>query len=101
MNSNQASSQMLKSKGDASSISNKVSSDKKNEEEEAEDQIKIDTNVIDDYLPTNYQKADDFNSREDDFELLEKEDLDTRIGSSLDPSLVASGIDLKRGIHYQ
>ena len=67
MNSNQASSQMLKSKGDASSISNKVSSDKKNEEEEAEDQIKIDTNVIDDYLQTNYQKADDFNSREDDF----------------------------------
>lgn len=59
------------------------------------------TNVIDDYLPVNYQKADDFNSKEDEFELLEKEELDTRIGSSLDPSLIASGIDLRRGVHYK
>lgn len=51
MNSRQASSNVVKSKGDASSISDKVSSEKKNEEELGDDHCKIETNVIDDYLP--------------------------------------------------
>ena len=54
MNSRQASSNVVKSKGDVSSISDKVSSDKKNEEEMGEEHIRVDTNVIEDYLPQKF-----------------------------------------------
>lgn len=43
---------------------------------------------------------DVFNSKEDDFEFLDREDLDTRIESSLDPSLVASLVELKKVVHF-
>ena len=83
-----------------SSISDKVSSEKKNEEEKEVEYFKLDQNMIEDYMPDKYQKVDEFNGEEDEFEFLDREELETRVESYLEPSLVTSGIELKKGVHF-
>ena len=59
--------------------------------------------MIEDYLPQKYQKADEFpcsGKDDDEFELLDREELETRVESTLDPSLPLVDIELKKGVHY-